>query len=217
MRKILLFAILAIVCNSSFAQKDSDKKRVEGSGNVITKTFPITSFDQLEVGGVFNVELSQSSSGAVKVEADDNLMELFEVKNEGEKLMVTTKKDVNINTKSKVKVYISFKKINSLEIHTVGNVSSAGELSFDKLKLENNSVGNVSLKFSAQSVKINNNSVGSVKLEGKADDAVIKSNSVGTIKAGDFVVQTMDIDNNGVGSAEVNAAKELKVRDSFLG
>jgi hypothetical protein len=27
----------------------------------------------------------------------------------------------------------------------------------------------------------------------------------------------MDIDNDGVGSAEVNAAKEIKVRESFLG
>ena len=49
------------------------------------------------------------------------------------------------------------------------------------------------------------------------DNAVIKSNSVGSIKAADFVVQTMDIDNDGVGSAEVNAAKELKVKESFLG
>jgi hypothetical protein len=31
------------------------------------------------------------------------------------------------------------------------------------------------------------------------------------------MVQTMDIDNNGIGSAEVNAAKQLIVKDSFLG
>jgi hypothetical protein len=40
---------------------------------------------------------------------------------------------------------------------------------------------------------------------------------VGSVKAGDFIVQTLDINNIGVGSAEVNAAKELKVKDSFLG
>jgi hypothetical protein len=31
------------------------------------------------------------------------------------------------------------------------------------------------------------------------------------------VVQKMDIDNSGIGSAEVNAEKELKIKDSFLG
>ena len=35
------------------------------------------------------------------------------------------------------------------------------------------------------------------------------------LKDGDVV--EMDIDNSGVGSAEVNATKELKVSDSFLG
>ncbi len=35
--------------------------------------------------------------------------------------------------------------------------------------------------------------------------------------AASFVVQKMDIENTGVGSAEVNAEKELKVKDSFLG
>ena len=116
-----------------------------------------------------------------------------------------------------MKVYISFKKLNSMDLHTVGNVSSVGSLSFDKLTISNNSVGNVDLKFAAQSVKIDNNSVGNVMLEGKADDVRIKNNSVGSIHAADFVVQTMDIDNNGVGSAEVNANKELKIKDSFLG
>ena len=216
MRKVLLIAVLATLFISSYAQKESDKKKVEGSGNVITKTFTVKSFDQLEVGGVFSVQLSQGGE-EVKVEADDNLMELFEVKNEGSKLIVTMKKGVNISTKSKMKVYISFKKLNSMDLHTVGNVSSVGSLSFDKLTISNNSVGNVDLKFAAQSVKIDNNSVGNVMLEGKADDVRIKNNSVGSIHAADFVVQTMDIDNNGVGSAEVNANKELKIKDSFLG
>ncbi|MBA2761902.1 MAG: hypothetical protein H0U39_08085, partial [Segetibacter sp.] len=37
------------------------------------------------------------------------------------------------------------------------------------------------------------------------------------LEAGDFVVQTMNINNSGVGNAYVNAEKELKVKDSFLG
>jgi hypothetical protein len=75
----------------------------------------------------------------------------------------------------------------------------------------------VDLALNAQKLDIKNKSVGNLKLSGKAENAVIRSKSVGSIKAADLVVQTMDIDNDGVGSAEVNAAKELKVKDSFLG
>src|SRR5262249_7433815 len=103
------------------------------------------------------------------------------------------------------------------DLQTVGNVSSEQSLSFDDLKIGNKSVGSVDLNLTAQSIHLDNSSVGNVKLNGKADNAVIKSKSVGSIEAGDFVVQKKDIDNNGVGSARVNAEKELKVRDSFLG
>ena len=46
---------------------------------------------------------------------------------------------------------------------------------------------------------------------------MIRNKSVGSIQAANFIVQTMDIDNNGVGGAEVNAQKELKVKDNMMG
>ena len=205
---------------TAFAQekeKDKNDKRIEGSGNVITKDVPVQSFDQLQVSGVFNVVLTQGSKEAVKIEADDNLQQLFEVKNEGSKLIVDMKKDSHFNSKKKMTVYFTFKNIKSMDLKMVGNVSSEGNLNFGNLALDNKSVGSVDLALNAQKLDIKNKSVGNLKLRGKADNAVIKSNSVGSIKASDFLVQTMDIDNDGVGSAEVNAAKELKVKESFLG
>jgi hypothetical protein len=226
MRRNIMLAVLAVFATMSFAvaqedhknhQSDKDKPRIEGSGNVITRDVTVQSFDQLDVSGIFSVVLLQGSKEGVKVEAEDNLQDLFEIKNEGSKLVVGMKKDKNFNSKKKMKVYITFRKLKSMELKTVGNVSSETDLSFDNLELDNKSVGSVSLKLNAQSLNIDNKSVGNVKLEGKADKVTIRNNSVGSIQAANFVVQTMDIDNSGVGSAEVNAAKELKVKDSFLG
>lgn len=220
MRRFFLLATLAIAFSSSFAQKTDNyknKEQVVGSGTVITKDISVQPFDQLDVSGVFSVHLSQGSKEEIKIEADDNLQELFEVKNEGSRLTVSLKKGVNISTKSKLKVYVSFKKLKSLDLEAVGNVSSVTNLNFDNLAIGNKSVGNVDLELTAQTVKIDNNSVGNIKLKGNADNVTIKSNAVGNIQAAAFVVQVMDIDNSGVGSALVNAEKELKVKDSFLG
>ena len=220
MRRILLFlsAIAMISAFSVSAQdKEKDKPKIEGSGNVITKEISIQSFDELNVSGVFSVLLSQGSKEEVKIEAEDNLQTLFEVKNEGSKLSISMKKDVNFNSKKKMKVYITFKKLKSMDLKTVGNVSSDQNLSFDDLKIDNKSVGSVDLKLTTQNLNIDNKSVGNVKLSGKADNVTIKNKSVGSIQAAGFVVQKMDIDNTGIGSAEVNAEKELKVKDSFLG
>lgn len=224
MRKIFLFLAIAsfVIATNANAQDEKeknwkDKPKIEGSGNVITKTVNISSFDQLDVSGVFSLKLSQGSKEEVKIEADDNLQDLFEVKNEGSTLSITMKKESNFNSKKGLKVYVTFKKLKSMDLKTVGNVSSEENLSFDDLKIGNKSVGSVDLKLTAQTIDINNKSVGSVKLDGKAESAVIKNNSVGSIQAGNFVVQKMDIDNNGIGSAVVNAEKEIKVKESFLG
>jgi len=224
MRKTIATAanvlLLALSFATAFAQeKEKDKKevKIEGSGNVITKDVAIQSFDQLQASGVFNVVLTQGSKESVKIEAEDNLQQLFEVKNEGNKLIVDMKKDSHFDPKKKMTVHITFKNLKSMDLKMVGNLTSEGNLSFGDLSLNNKSVGSVDLALNAQKLDIKNKSVGNLKLRGKADNAVIKSNSVGSIKAADFVVQTMDIDNDGVGSAEVNAAKELKVKESFLG
>jgi Putative auto-transporter adhesin, head GIN domain len=222
MRKYFLIMACAmlVITLATQAQKDDNNKekpRIEGSGNVITKDVTVSSFDALNVSGVFNVLLTQGNKESVKIEADDNLQDLFEVKNEGSTLTIGMKKDVNFNSKTKMKVYVTFKSLKSMDLKTVGNISSDNDLKFGDLKINNKSVGSVDLKMTAQNLDIDNKSVGNVKLGGKADNAVIKNKGVGSMQAADFVVQKMNIENNGVGNAEVNAERELVIKDSFLG
>lgn len=226
-RAILLFNVAALLLSTTAinAQKEKnknkedwkDRPKIEGSGNMVTKTVNIQSFDQLDVTGVFNLKLSQGDKEELKIEADDNLQRLFEVKNEGSKLIVSMAKDSNFNSKKTLKVYITFKKLKTMNLKTVGNITSEQNLSFDNVDIDTKSVGSVDLKLTAQSINLDNKSVGDVTLNGKADNAIIRNKSVGSLMAGDFVVQTMDIDNHGVGSAQVNATKTIKVKDSFLG
>lgn len=221
MKKIffVVSVFLLTIPFNSFSQKN-EKKRVEGSGNIVTKDVAVQPFSELKASGVFNIYLEQGNTEAVKIEADDNFQPLIEVKNEGSKLVIKMQDDVNIKTKkgSKgMKIYITFKSLKNMDLSTVGNVSAEKKLTFEDLTLKNSSVGSVSLNLSARSVNIKNESVGTVMLSGKADEAIIKNNGVGSLKASDFVVQKMEINNEGIGSAEVNAEKELKVKDSFLG
>ena len=217
-----LFLMLTITAFSFSLQaqkndKYDDKDRIEGSGNVITKDISVKSFDELDASGVFNLQLSQGDKETLRIEADDNLMDLFIIENEGSTLKIKMKKNSNFNSKKQLKVYVTFKTLKSMNLGMVGGTSSDEKLKFADLKLKNQSVGSVSLNMTLQTLNMENQSVGSVKLEGSAENAVVKNNSVGSINAGNFVVQKMDIENNGVGSATVNAEKELKYSDSFLG
>ena len=219
MRSIFLsFVMSCLVFCTATAQK-KEKETIEGNGKLVTRTVPVQSFDALKASGVYELKLTQGNTVGVKIEADENLQDLFTVRNDGARLVIEMKKleNKNLKSKNKTRVYVTFQKLKSLELSAVGNVTAEEALSFDYLQVNNSSVGNVDLKLNANKINIENKSVGNVTLSGKAQNAVLRNNGVGSINAGRFVVQTMDIDNSGIGSAEVNAEKQLKVKDSFLG
>ena len=218
MRRILSIALGALVFSGPVSAQNK-QETIEGNGKLVTKDVPVQSFDALDASGVYELKLSQGNKESVKIEADENLQEYFTVHNEGNKLVIDMKKleHKGLNSKNKMRVYVTFKKLKELDLKTVGNVNADAPLSFDDLEMKNKSVGHVTLNLTANKIEIENSSVGNVKLSGKAQDAVVKNTGVGSLQAGDFVVQTMNIENTGVGSAEVNAAKDLKVKDSFLG
>jgi uncharacterized protein (DUF2141 family) len=216
MRQILLAAAVSLVSVAASAQ--NKKETIEGNGKVVTRDVAVSSFDVLNASGLYELKLSQGSTESVKIEGDENLLEYFTVKQEGSKLVIDMDKLKNKNSgQLRLKVYVTFKQLKTLDLNTLGDVKSEGSLSFDDLKLSKNGVGNLDLKLTANKVSLNNQGVGNVTLSGKAHNAVFRHEGVGSLNAGDFAVQTVDIKNNGVGNAEVNAEKELKVEDSYMG
>ncbi|HUQ97717.1 MAG TPA: head GIN domain-containing protein [Chitinophagaceae bacterium] len=218
MKQTILFLSLSalLFLQTTQAQKN---ETIEGNGHLVTRDVSVQPFTALDASGVYELKLTQGASESVKIEADENLQELFTVRNDGSKLVIEMKnlKNKNLRSKNKMRVYVQFKNLNALDLKLVGNVSSSNNLAFDNLDLMNASVGNVNLDFKATSLHLENKSVGNVTLSGQAENAVMKNNGVGSLQAGDFEVQTLDIDNSSVGAAEVNASKDLKVKDSFLG
>jgi hypothetical protein len=229
MRKVIFFlaaVLFTVTVTAQDKEKDKDKNKdkqaketIEGNGKSVTRDVTVSSFDAMNVSGVFELRLSQGSRESVKIEADENLQEYFSVRNEGNKLVIDTKKleNKNLKSKNKMRVYVTFRELKDVQLNTVGDVNSEEKLSFGNLKLQSESVGSIDLELTAKKLDMKITSVGDITLRGKADDAVVKSNGVGSLQAGKFVVQTMNIENTGVGEAEVNAEKDLKVKDTFLG
>ena len=221
MLKLLLATTMAGCLSIAAIAQNKEEKRetIEGNGKMVTREVPVQSFDALKASGIYELNLRQGPKESVKIEADENLQDLFIVHNEGSKLIIEMKKleHKNLNIHDKLKVYITFKNLKTLDLSTIGNVRSDEQLSFGDLEVNNKSVGHVDLNLTANKLDLKNKSVGNVKLRGKAQEAVLINSGVGSIQAGNFLVQTMNIENTGVGSAEVNAEKNIKVKDSFLG
>ncbi len=219
MRKLLLAAAVGLFTFTTVGAQNKKGETIEGNGNLISREVPVQSFSALKASGVYELKLTQGNKEGVKIEADENLQDLFTVTNDGNRLVIDMKKaqNKNLKSKNKMRVYVTFKNLKNMDISMVGNITAENTLAFDDLDIKNSSVGSLDLDLTAQKINLENRSVGNVKLSGKAQDAVFVNNGVGSINAGALVVQTMDIENTGVGHAEVNAQKGLKVKDSFLG
>ena len=64
---------------------------VTGSGNLVTREFPIKDFTQLRISHAFKAEVSQGDTYLVEVTVDDNLEQYLNVSKEGDTLTVGLK------------------------------------------------------------------------------------------------------------------------------
>src|SRR5262249_47549494 len=116
-----------------------------------------------------------------------------------------------------LKVYVTFRNLKSLDVAVIGNVRGETIVKSDALAIESKNVGNIELKLSTQQLTVSNKGVGNMNLSGSAGNAEIRNGGVGQFEGEDLVVQTMNIDNSGVGHANVNVVKDLTIKQSFLG
>ena len=192
-------------------------QEIKGNGDVITETRSVSSFDMVENDGVVNITLIQADIESVVVEADRNLLPFIIIKVKDNKLFISVKEGAEIKKYTKLNVYISFRDLKKLELNSVGNVSSQNQLKLNDLSIENNSVGNINLNIDCNELSLENNSVGNTILSGKVNNAKIELNSTGNLKASELKAQTLSIESNAVGNAEVNSEKEIYITQNGIG
>src|SRR4051794_37254866 len=141
MRKMLMAAAMGFLTfTTASAQK---AETLEGNGNLVTREVPVQSFSALKASGVYELKLTQGNKEGVKIEADENLQDLFTVTNDGNRLVIDMKKaqNKNLKSKNKMRIYVTFKNLKHMDISMVGNVTAESTLAFDELDIKNSSVG----------------------------------------------------------------------------
>lgn len=209
---IFLLSACFFTAHLSFAQ------RFKGSGNITEKTYPVSSFDEMEIDGVFDIHLTQGDKESVRLSIDDNLLPYVQVSNDGGKLIVKWEKarnesDNNVHSN----LYITLKDLTRLELHTVGKLQTTNTLRTKSLEMDLHHVGNSDMELDCGQLEINYSGVGNITLSGRAKTADIRCNGVGSLKAFGLAVDVLDLDNNGVVSVEVYAEKEISIESSGVG
>lgn len=95
-------------------------KKTKGSGNIVTEKRDIRDFTGVDVGGVFEVEMTAQKDFLVEIEADDNLVPLIRTEVRNDVLHIEAEK--RISSHSGLKIRIAAPEINRIDASGVSRV-----------------------------------------------------------------------------------------------
>jgi hypothetical protein len=215
--KKLLILILMFTGSQGFAQP---WKTIKGDGNVKKESRPVADFTSLSSHGAIDVKIVYGHSNNIEVEADENLLPYVETNVENGKLIIQTKKNVNLNSRRKITVSLSMTKINALQLSGSGDIYGNGSFtSDDETKIILSGSGNIHLASgSFKNLNLAISGSGNILVrDGSANSVLVSVSGSGNADCSDIAAQSADVKISGSGNAKVNVSKSLSANISGSG
>lgn len=138
-------------------------KGVQGSGNIAAEDRSINGFHGVDVGGIYQVEITAQKEYSVRVEADDNLLPLIQTEvNDG---ILKIESERRISPKSKIRIIIGAPNIDNLEVSGVANVTLS-DLKNSDLAID--SSGASKIKVAGETAKLTVDVSGATKIDAES-------------------------------------------------
>lgn len=134
----------------------------KGSGRLASETRELSGFHGIDVGGVFQVEITAQKEYGVEIEADDNLLPLITTKVRNGILTISTER--KLSSENPMLVRISAPDIDSLE------ASGAAKISVGRLQNENISIessGASKIRLTGETAKLTTDVSGATQIDAK--------------------------------------------------
>ncbi len=188
---------------------------IVGNGDVQTRTKTIQDFDRLEIDGNFNVFIDQTGKPGLRIEADENIMDIIKVYDSGNKLEIRS--EVNILRAKKKNLYINIDDLRKLELSGALEVRADDQLKLRSLYIVGSGAADVNLDIEADELRVDISGAADFDLKGRVEDAEFVISGAGGFDLLDLEVEKMAIEISGAAHARVYATDKLKVEISGAG
>ncbi|WP_313804139.1 head GIN domain-containing protein [Flavobacterium sp.] len=207
---VTLVAVLFGSCNMNMNL--GGLKKVEGNGNVMTKSRDVSDFTSVSASNGLEVILVQGPTSEIKVEADENLHQHIKTEvNEGELKIFT---DANLRNAKEKKVYVQLAKLNTLESSSGASVTSKNAFDNTSMNVSSSSGSEIDLKVNVASLNCQSSSGSEIKVSGKADKLDTESSSGSSIDAKQLTTKTAFADSSSGSSIDLQSPETLTAEAS---
>jgi len=209
-----LFIILSLALNSCII--DGWNNGISGNGNVVEETRDVSGFAGVHVSTGIDVYLSEGNSFDVRVEADENLLEVILTELNGDMLVIKTDR-VNIRSAKSKKVYVTLPELEDLKISSAGDCEGMTPFHCKDLRISISSAGDLSLDVEAESINLDISSSGDARISGSTGELDANLSSAGNLHAFELVAEKVDVSVSSAGDARVHATEEISMDASSAG
>lgn len=185
---------------------------------LINKTYPIQSFTSVESEIIGNIIYSQSERVSVRAEGDKELIDNLRVTQKNGVLKMSHEFKLKAKNKKKLTLYISSPTIVEVDSDGVGNWVMKGKVKADNLKIEFDGVGSFeALDLESNKIEVDFEGVGNLTLGGTTDFLEIESEGVGSVNAENMRAKNAIIKSSGVGSVKCYASESIDLTNVGVG
>lgn len=188
---LIVLALAALVASCTVSVGPG----VRGSGNLVTETRPVGSFDEIVLEGSGEVSVEVTGADSLEVEAEDNIIPLLTTEVTDGRLVLGS--DGSFSTTRGITYIITAATLNGVTIRGSGNIV-ADRIDSDAFGVEIDGSGDVTLNGSAVELGVQINGSGNVDGFGlEATTASVEVNGSGTTSVN--AVDALDVEINGSG------------------
>ena len=207
--KITVGIALFTLGGLQLAAQNRNSINIEGSGNVITKTFTTKAYDIINVSGSMEVYLEKGKEGTIQVTAEDNVLEHILVESDGTTLKISMKKNTSLRNTKQIKIKVPFESLSELSMIGSGEFEGKDLIKSDGLKLSIKGSGEINLKVETNSIIADLNGSGEIELSGSTKQINAKTTGSGKFKCEDLIADQANFDISGSGNSYIFVKNSL--------
>lgn len=190
---------------------------VVGSGTVVSERRDVGDFNEVVLSGVGALNITQTGSESLTIEAEDNIMPLLTSEVHGNSLRIGTEPGAHFSPKRPIRYILTVKDLSAIRISGAGNVETAS-LGTPSLRLELSGAGNLTVTgLAADSLEVSLSGAGNATCAGEVRSQDIRISGAGSYRGDDLASSTARAVISGTGSAHLRVSERLEARVSGVG
>ena len=202
----LILALLSLLSSSCMLDMNFGDG-VTGNGEVVEETRDVTeNFTAITASEGLDVYVTQGQQLRIRVEADENVIDLIGTDIRDGKLKIHEIKNIGRATK---KVFVSLPEITALEANSGADLIGDGVIEADKIYLNANSGANLRLELVADQIEADCSSGADIRLGGRTNLFYASASSGSDIKALDMISKVCRADASSGADIKVQVEDEL--------